>query len=180
MEFTECLQGRRSVRRFTEEPIDRETLAEIVRLASFSPSWKNTQTVRYTVVTDRALMERIAAECVLGFSYNTKTIARCAALAVQSVVAHVAGVERDGSFTTSKGAEWEVFDAGVSAQSFCLAAHSLDVGTCILGIFDEALIAPLIGLPEGERVTALIAMGRPAETPPMPRRKPADELVRFM
>lgn len=180
MDFTECLTTRRSVRRFTEEPIARETVEQIVRLASFSPSWKNSQTARYTVVTDRALMERIAAGCVMGFSYNTQTITRCAALAVQSVVTHVAGVEKDGSFTTSKGAEWEVFDAGISAQSFCLAAHELGVGTCILGIFDEALVAPQIGLPAGERVTALIAMGRPAEEPPMPRRKPVDELLRFI
>lgn len=180
MDFTECVESRRSVRQFTDEPLSRETILEIVRLASFAPSWKNTQTVRYTIVTDRERMEKIASECVLGFQYNTQTLTRCTALAVQSVVTHVAGVEKDGSYTTSKGSAWEVFDAGVSAQTFCLAARSLGVGTCIMGIFDETKIAPLADLPENQKVSALIAMGYPGETPKAPRRKDPEELVRFL
>lgn len=180
MELRECVETRRSVRRFTDEPVSDETIREIVRLASYAPSWKNTQTARYTIVRDRALMERIAEECVLGFSYNTKTLTRCTALAVQSVVTNIAGMEKDGTATTSKGNAWEVFDAGISAQTFCLAARDLGIGTCILGIFDEEKIAPLIALPEGQRVSALIAMGHPAEEPVMPKRKEVSDLVRFL
>ena len=180
MEIKECIETRRSVRRYTDEPIPRETVLEIVRLASFAPSWKNTQTPRYMIVTDRQLMERIADECVLGFQYNTQTLTRCTALAVQSVVTNISGMEKDGSASTSKGSTWEVFDAGISAQTFCLAAHSLGVGTCIMGIFDDEKIAAQIGLPENQRVSALIAMGVPAETPSMPRRREASELVRFL
>jgi len=180
MDIKECIETRRSVRRFADEPIPRDTILEIVRAASFSPSWKNTQVVRYTVVTDRTVMEKIASECVLGFAYNTKTLSACPALAVQSVVTGRSGAEKDGSFTTAKGSDWEVYDAGISAQTFCLAAHALGVGTCILGIFDEDKVAPLIGLPAGERITALIATGYPAETPKAPPRKAAEDLVRFL
>ena len=180
MDIKECIETRRSVRRFTEEAIPRETILEILRLTSFAPSWKNTQTPRYTIVTDKSVMERIAEECVLGFQYNTRTLTRCSALAVQSVVTNISGMEKDGSATTSKGSTWEVFDAGISAQTFCLAAHALGVGTCIMGIFDDEKIAAQIGLPEGQRVSALIAMGYPAETPVMPRRHEAAELVRFL
>jgi len=180
MDINECIEGRRSVRSFTDVPVPRETVLEIVRLASFAPSWKNTQTARYTVVTDREIMERIADECVLGFHYNTRTLTRCTALAVQSVVTNISGMEKDGSPTTSRGSTWEIFDAGISAQTFCLAARSLGVGTCIMGIFDDKKIAAQIGLPESERVSALIAMGYPAETPAMPRRKDVSELVRSL
>ena len=180
MEIQECIETRRSIRRFTEEPIPRETILEIVRLASFAPSWKNSQTPRYTIVTDKQIMERIANECVLGFHYNTQTLTRCSALAVQSVVTNISGMEKDGSSTTSKGSTWEVFDAGISAQTFCLAAHSLGIGTCIMGIFDDGKVAAQIELPENQRVSALIAMGYPDETPNMPRRREVSELVRFL
>ena len=180
MDIKECIETRRSVRRFAGEAIPRETILEIIRLTSFAPSWKNTQTPRYTIVTDKGIIERIAEGCVLGFQYNTQTLSRCSALAVQSVVANISGRERDGSATTSKGSAWEMFDAGISAQTFCLAAHALGVGTCIMGIFDEDKIAARIDLPAGQRVSALIAMGYPDEMPKTPRRKDAAELVRFL
>lgn len=178
MEFTEGIRTRRSVRRFTAEPIPRETLERIVALASFAPSWKNTQVVRYTVVTNRALIETIADECVLGFALNTATFKGCAALAVQSTVAGRSGYERDGSFTTAQGTHWQSFDAGVSAQTFCLAAHACGVGTVITGIFDEKRVAELIGLPANESVSAIIPMGFPAEEPVMPPRKDVSVLLR--
>lgn len=180
MEIKECIETRRSVRRFTGEPIPQDTIREIVRLASYAPSWKNTQTSRYTIVTNKQIMEKIAGECVLGFHYNTQTLTRCSALAVQSVVTNISGMEKDGTATTSKGSSWEVFDAGISAQTFCLAAHALGIGTCIMGIFDDEKIAGEIDLPENQRVSALIALGYPAETPSMPRRKDVSELVRFL
>ena len=89
-------------------------------------------------------------------------------------------MEKDGTATTSKGSSWEVFDAGISAQTFCLATPALGIGTCIMGIFDDEKIAGEIDLPENQRVSALIALGYPAETPSMPRRKDVSELVRFL
>ena len=47
MDFDACVKERRSVRRFTEEPVDHETIEKIIDLARFYPSWKNTQTTRY-------------------------------------------------------------------------------------------------------------------------------------
>ena len=180
MELEQAILERRSVRKFTSEPIPRETMEQIVRLASYAPSWKNTQTVRYTVVEDRALLDQIAEECVLGFTFNARTIHRCAALAVQSVVTGLSGYEPDGSYSTSKKDGWEMYDAGISAQTFCLAAHSLGVGTVIMGICDDARTAALLQLPAGERVTALIAMGWPEDAAlKAPPRKDVDELLRY-
>ena len=136
MDTNDCIRGRRSIRRYTRQPIERETLEKIVSLASYAPSWKNTQVARYTFVTDRAVIEKIANECVLGFTHNTGILLSCNVLAVQSVVVRHSGYERDGSFSTAMGTHWESFDAGISAQTFCLAAHEFGVGTCILGVFD--------------------------------------------
>lgn len=40
MEALECIKTRRSVRRFTEEPVTPEQVAEVVAAAAYAPSWK--------------------------------------------------------------------------------------------------------------------------------------------
>ncbi|MBQ1741404.1 MAG: nitroreductase family protein, partial [Erysipelotrichaceae bacterium] len=87
---------------------------------------------------------------------------------------------RDGSFTTSKEDRWEMFDAGIASQTFCLAAHDMGVGSVILGIFDEEKVAKSISLPEGEKVAALIPIGYPDQECVAPKRKTTDELMRVM
>ena len=62
MTTAECIRQRVSCRRFQEKPIPREDIRRVVDLARFSPSWKNTQPVRYVVVDDPVLKERIARE----------------------------------------------------------------------------------------------------------------------
>ncbi len=180
MDTKSCIQGRRSIRRYTGDPVTKKTIEEIVALAAYAPSWKNTQVARYTVVSDRAVIERIANECVLGFTHNAGILTNCTALVVQSVLVKRSGYERDGSFSTGKGTHWESFDAGIAAQTFCLAAHELGVGTCILGVFDSDKVAEAIGLPSTQAVSCLITMGYPAENPAAPARKSVGELVRYL
>ena len=64
METVQCIKERRSVRKFTDEKVPQEVVKEIVELASYAPSWKNTQTIRYMLVEDRAIIDKIAAEGV--------------------------------------------------------------------------------------------------------------------
>jgi len=154
---------------------------EIVSAASYAPSWKNTQISRYVVIEDKDLIAKIASECVLDFTYNTKTMLNAPQLVVQTYITGRSGYEKDGSFTTPKGDRWESYDAGIAAQTFCLAAHEKGVGTVILGIFDGDKVAKAIDLPENQKVAALIPMGYPeGEAPSAPKRKEAEELVSFI
>lgn len=176
MELKTCIETRRSVRRFKDEPIPRETLEELVRLASHAPSWKNTQTVRWTALTGEK-KERFAREAVMGYAGNQAIIGSCPVLLVQTCIQGRAGFERDGSFSTAKGDRWEMFDAGVAAQTLCLAAHDLGLGTVIMGIFEPAKAAEILELPEGRSVSSLIALGWPDQEPVMPKRKSVEELL---
>lgn len=181
MQIDECIKGRRSVRKYSEQEISNEVLAELVDLARFSPSWKNTQVVRYHVIKNQDIKEKIAQNCVLGFTFNAKTIVRCKALVVVSVVAGISGYEKDGSFSTSQEDRWEMFDAGIANQTFCLAAHSKGVGSVILGVFDEHKIRQYVSLPEHEKVTNLIALGYPLEPAKSgPPRKEVSELLQII
>ena len=179
METLQCIESRRSVRKYEDRPVPHDVIEKIVAAAAYAPSWKNTQVSRYTVVEDKDIIKKIADECVLDFEYNQKTIGRCQALTIVSVVKNRSGYEKDGSFTTSKEDRWEMFDAGIAAQTFCLAAHDMGVGTVILGIFDDAKVAEAIDLPEGQQVAAMIAMGYPAFAPEAPARKTVEDLLRY-
>lgn len=180
MEALECIKTRRSIREFKEEPVSHETIEAIVAAARMSPSWKNTQIVRYHIVEDKAVIDDIADNCVLDFKYNQKTMKHSPQLIVVSMIEKRCGYERDGSFSTSKEDRWEMYDAGIASQTFCLAAHAMGVGTVILGIFDEDKIAKAVHLPEGQKVAALISMGYPNQECEAPKRKTVEELVRYL
>lgn len=180
MNAVECIKTRRSVRRYTEDIVSKETMDEVLELAKMAPSWKNTQTARYVIVQDRAVIEKIKDECIMGFENNAKTLASCNTLVVLCQVNGRCGYERDGSFTTSKEDRWEMFDAGIAAQTFCLAAHEKGLGSCILGIFDDAKVAEAIGLEEGQTVAALITVGTPKFIPDATPRKDIADISRYI
>lgn len=179
METLECIKSRRSVRKYSDQPVTREVLDKIFEAVIYAPSWKNTQSVRYTVVDDPELKEKIVEEGVLGFALNQKTISRCPVLLIQSTVNERSGRSPDGSVDTSKGDTWSMYDAGISAQTLCLAARDYGLGTVIIGIFDKQAMAHLIPLPEGQTVTAMIAIGYPTGDNKMPPRKPASDIVTY-
>ncbi len=101
-------------------------------------------------------------------------------MVVVTTVDKRSGYERDGSFSTSKGTHWQSFDAGLSVQNFCLAAHEKGLGTVVLGIFEEEKVLDLLNIPDGESVSALIPIGYPDIQPTMPARKGTDILLRIV
>lgn len=180
MNVIKAIKTRRSIRKYTTEIVSKIDLEDIVELASFAPSWKNSQTPGYVIIQNREILEKIAENGILEFEFNKNTILGCSALVVITTKSGRCGYERDGSFSTKKKDKWEMFDAGIAAQTFMLIAHEKGIGSVVLGIFDEDYIARQIGLEKDKTVSALIAVGYPAEKPDAPKRKPVDELVRFI
>lgn len=179
MDFQSCVRGRRSIRRYTNEKIEHSSFEQIIELARYAPSWKNTQTTRYTLVQDKEVLQAIAEHAVLGFSYNTKTILQCPNLVILSTITKQAGFEEDGTASTRKHNGWEMFDSGIAAQTFCLSAYELGYGTVIMGIFDDLKIHEILALPENQTVSAIIAIGKYEKTPKMPPRKEVADLVTY-
>lgn len=178
MNAKDCIRDRRSIRKFKDQPIDHALLSEIVETASYAPSWKHTQIARYIAV-EGELKDKIAAECTSAYPKNGEIIAKAPMLIAVTFIKGRSGFERDGSFSTSKGSDWQVFDAGIAAQTFCLAAFDKGIGSVIMGIFDEAKAASLLNLPEDRILAALVPVGYPDEEPAAPRRKPVEDLLSF-
>lgn len=179
MEVIDAVLTRRSIRRFKEEKVPRETIEKIAAAAAYAPSWKNTQTVRYYVVEDDAVKTDIARNHTMGFAYNTGTIEHAPQIVAVTSVKGKSGAVEEGKFTTAQKENWALFDAGAACQTFCLAAHEYGVGTVIMGIFDAGTVGKLLHIPENEQVVCLISMGYPDEEPKAPKRKPVDELLHF-
>ena len=74
MQTLDAIKTRRTIRKFTEEPVSHEVIEKIVEASAYAPSWKNTQTARYIIIEETALKDRIAREAVMGFEWNTGII----------------------------------------------------------------------------------------------------------
>lgn len=178
MNAIDCIESRRSVRKFKADSIDHSLIEEIVKTASMAPSWKNTQIARYTAV-EGALKDKIASECTSAYPHNGDIIKDAPMLMVVSFVKSRSGFERDGSYSTNKEGGWQMFDAGIATQTFCLAAHDKGLGTVIMGIFDDLDVAKDLELPDTQEVACLIPIGYPDETPVAPKRKDISDLLSF-
>lgn len=178
MTARDCIMGRRSIRSFTDQPVPHELLDEVVEAASYAPSWKHTQIVRYIAVEGDLKAE--VAKCTSGYTKNGDIIEQSPMAIVVTIIKNRSGFERDGSYSTHRGDGWQMFDAGVASEAFCLAAYDKGLGTVIMGIIDDDKIAALLGVPEDREVVAVIPVGYPAESPVAPKRKPVSELVTYM
>lgn len=180
MELITAVKERRSIRKFQDKKIPRELLEEIVNISAYAPSWKNTQVARYVIVDDEATIKALANEEVAyGFKGNIAALEDAAAILILTYVKGRSGYDRDGSFSTEKGDRWQMFDAGIAAQTFCLVAHEKGLGTVIQGYFDEAAIRKIVELPEDQEIAALIPIGYPDIEPDAPPRKDASKLLSF-
>jgi len=75
--------------------------------------------------------------------------------------------------------EFAAIDLGIATQAICLAATELELGSCIMGIFDERKIKELLGIPKSKRIRLVIAIGYPTDTDSLREkiRKPIDEIL---
>ncbi len=177
MTAKECITGRRSIRQFKDQPVSHELLAEIVETASYAPSWKNTQIVRYIAVEGETKQK--LAQCTSSYAKNGSIMENAPIVIAVAIIKGRCGFERDGSFTTDRGDSWQMFDAGVASEAFCLSAYEKGLGSVIMGIFDRKEAAELLEIPENMDLVTLIPIGYPDEAPAAPRRKTVEELLSY-
>lgn len=180
MEAIEMIKGRRSIRKYKDQTVDRSLMEEIIEITRYAPSWTNSQTPRFTLVDHPEIISQFAAEGVKGFTYNMDTLKYAKGVAVLSFVKGKSGKLEKYGIEGENTAKWEVFDAGIACQTFCLTAHAKGIGTCIFGVIDEDAVAKAIQLPEDETVAALIVYGYINEEAKVPRRKEVSDILRWV
>ena len=118
MTAKECIYGRRSIRKYKPDPVDHALLESVIEAASYAPSWKHSQTIRYIAI-EGELKDKIGRDCTTIFPNNGKIIENAPLLIAVTVIKNRCGYERDGSFSTERGDTWQMYDAGVASQTFC-------------------------------------------------------------
>ena len=177
MDFQTLIESRRSVRAYdADKMVTEEQVKEIIEAAIQAPSWKNSQTARYHVVLDADMRAKFTAECLPAF--NAKN-SENAALVVTTFVANRAGFTREGVADNDCGNGWGYYDLGLHNENFVLKAKEMGLDTLIMGIRDGEKIREVLNIPEQETIVAVIALGYGTQNPDKPKRKTADDIVKF-
>ncbi len=178
MDALENIRERRSVRKYSEKKVSTEIICEIVQDAAYAPSWMNFQSVGYIAILNPEMKNKVAG--CMAVEYNMRNVRSAPAVVILISQDHVSGFMADHSELAPHRAEhWQSFDAGIAAQTFCLAAHARGLGTLIMGIWDEEGLRRVVGIPEDCRIAAVIAVGYAEGVQEVPRRKSLDELLSF-
>ena len=181
METLQSIINRRSVRKYSEQKIERSTIKEIFETARFAPSWKNCQSFRCHILDDMQKKETFAMECTYEGEHNKNIICGCSSLIVLTYKKGLSGAHSDEEFLKNENIDWEIFDAGIAAQTICLTAFELGIGSVILGIFKKEKVKEFCNIPDDEDVAALIPLGYPKykKERDVPR-KDAEEFFSFI
>lgn len=179
METKNCIQQRRSIRRFQSARLPDELIAELVGRARCAPSWANTQAVRYFCIADPKTKSAIGACCG---EHNRRIVDSAPNLFVITAVKGLSGLERGEPlpYPSHTPEAWLMIDCGIAVQTLCLAAWDMGVGTVIMGGYDIERVAKILALPENQVLAAVVAAGYPDEDPAPPRRRELSEILRIL
>jgi nitroreductase len=147
----EAIQTRRSIRKFTPEPVPEESIQKLLEAAMFAPSAGNQQPWHLIVVDDRELLDQIPS--VHPYSKMVRQVGTAI------VVCGNLQRERHKGYWTQ--------DCAAATQNLLLAARALGLGAVWLGVHprDERVtgLRALLGLPDHIVPLALVPVGHPAE-----------------
>ncbi len=157
MTISELIERTRSIRRFRQDRVPEEkTLRELVRLACLGGSARNAQPLRYIIVTDRSLCDRIFP--LLGWAgYLRDWPGPAPGERPPAYVVCLLDEDRlPGPVTEAH------CDLGIATQNLLLAAASRGIFGCRIGAFSKE-IHHLLDLPDRFRVLLVLPLGYPAE-----------------
>ena len=175
MELQTCIEQRRSVRKYKNQSVPRELIREIIKAATFAPSWKNSQVSRYYVAEGNAKKELAS---YLG-EFNGRNVQDAPVLIVSTVVNKRSGFTRTGEYETHLKDGFQYYDCGMQSMNLCLKAYELGLATLVMGIYDEAAIRKLFDIDEAQIIVAVTAVGYADGETSMPKRKSVDDITVF-
>jgi len=158
MDLFDAIITRRSIRKYSGEPVSREEIQTILRAAMYAPSANNQQPWHFLVIDDVEMMDQI-----------TRIHPYASMLKEASFAILICG---DESLELSKG-YWAV-DCAAATQNLLLAAHGIGLGAVWCGVHPreerKAGLKKLFNLPEHIQPFAVVSIGKPGEEKPVPER----------
>ncbi|MDH4222729.1 MAG: nitroreductase family protein [candidate division Zixibacteria bacterium] len=169
MEFFEVIKERHSIRMFKTKNIEKDKLDKLLYVANSAPSAGGLQAYQIFLVSKLALKNELAKA-----AYGQEFIA-------QAPVNLVFCSEplRSARKYGKRGAElYSIQDATISAAYVHLAAVDLELGSVIVGAFDQEVVSRILNLPDRFKPIIILPVGYPAEKPYVTARRKINDLVK--
>ena len=152
-DLIQLIMTRTSIRAFQDRPVSDETVETLLKAAMAAPSAKNSQPWSFTVIRDRAMLEK------LGDSLPNAKMTATAPVAV--VICGVMEKTLPG-----EAREYWIQDAAAATENFLLAVHALGLGAVWTGVHPISerirILKDALRLPDGIEPFCLIPFGYPA------------------
>ena len=180
--FWQLIRGRRSVRRYLPDPVERALLEMLLTAAIWAPSAHNRQPWRFCVVTSdpvkQALSDRMGARWRADLSADgvdaeiierRVRISHARITGAPALVAASLSLEGMDEYPDRRRqeAEWlmAVQSTALACQNLLLAAHNYGLAACWMcaPLFVPDLVRDVLDLPESWHPQALITLGYAAE-----------------
>jgi len=206
-EVLEWLRSRRSVRDFSDRPVDRDVLVRVLEGATTAPSSTNRQPWRFTVVRSRAMRERLVRavadrtaemKAIIARGHHAEDfgsygdffhepLAAAQVVIVPQYREHpdlIANLIESGGgdparFSTASAMQAELCSTSAAIMALLLQAHAEGLGACMMAgpMVARDEICALLGIRAPWRMIGAIALGHPAGAPPARGRKPIERVV---
>lgn len=164
MDVLSALESRRSIRRYSEKPVEEEKINKVLEAARLSPSASNMQNWKFIVVRDSGKRQKL-----MEAAYSQAFVGQAPVILV------ACGTDPDSIMKC--GQYRYSVDLSIATSYMILEAHELGLGTCWLGRFDENTVKEILGIPDRVRVVSMTPLGYPDEKPEAKPRKKLDEIV---
>lgn len=193
------LRTRRSVRRFTSQAVDGETLERILQTTVCAPSAHNRQPWRFAVLTTQEQKYRLSEAMATNFARDLATDG----LPAHEIVARVTRSQQrihsapvivilcldTSEMDTYPDPTRQAHEHTMAVQSLAaaglqlmLAAHAEGLGSVWVcsPLFTPETVRQTLRLPPAWEPQAMLFLGHPDEQPPMRERKPLQEITLFL
>lgn len=160
MDALEAIARRRSVRRYTSDPVSRELLAKVVDAGRLAPCAHNDQPCEFIVVTDQKQRRRIADLTDYG-----KFIAEAAACIL----------------VLARPTKYYLEEGSSAITNILIAAAALGLGTCWVAGDKKPyarMVASICGVPPEMMLVAMVAVGH-ADENPMHAKQPLEQVLHW-
>jgi len=159
----EAIFKRRSIREYTDEPVARELLLEIIRAGVWAPSGLNNQPWRFVIITDPEMRLQLASQT----HYQHIVTAAQALIAIY--------LDREAMYDEVKDHQ----AAGACIQNMLLATEALGLGAVWLGqiLKNKSKVNGILDLGDIYDLMAVLAIGHPLHRKQKSSRKPVTELI---
>lgn len=180
MDFLEIMQQRKSCRAYDPtRQVAKEDLLKIVEAGRLSPSGCNAQPWKFIVVDSPEAKEKLCDAVVVkdgmtGAPWRHQVSAFIIIVEQQANVKPVVVAHYNDTQRFAQG------DIGMACMNMCHEAFSLGLSTCVIGMNDQQKMEEYFGIPRGNTVRMVLAIGYSAETGSFVKvRKPLEDVCTF-